>query len=119
MLGTNRWNTVSGEQKKPMAKGKGGTSSSERTSTSGSEITVDDWKIVSAQAHYMLNAAADHRILPNTATLDTAGNAWQALKDLYDRETPNTTIALLKTVLNRKLEDGASMHDHLTNFNND
>ena len=67
----------------------------------------------------MLNTAVDHTILPNIATLDTAANAWQALKDLYDRETPNTTITLLKTVLNRKLEDGASMHDHLTNFNND
>ena len=67
----------------------------------------------------MLNTAVDHTILPNIATLDTAANAWQALKDLYDRETPNTTITLLKTVLSRKLEDGASMHDHLTNFNND
>ena len=113
------WSIISGELKKPTAKGKEGTSSSESTSTSKSEITIDNWEVVNAQAHHMHNAAVDHTIQPNIATLDTAANAWQALKDLYNREMPNTTITILKTVLNRKLEDGASMHEHLTNFNND
>ena len=78
MLGANQCNTVSGKQKKTTAKGKEGTSSSESTSTSESEIT-----------------------------LDTAANAWQARKDQYDRETPDLTTTLLKTVLNQ----GASAHD--------
>ena len=68
------WSIVSGELKKPTAKGKEGTSS-ESTSTSESEITVDDWEVVNAQAHHMLNTAVDHTILPNIATLDTAANA--------------------------------------------
>jgi len=37
----------------------------------------------------------------------TDADAWKILKDLYDRETANTTISLLKTVLERKLKDGA------------
>ena len=98
--------------KKPTAKGKEGASesSSGSTSTSESEITVDGWKIDNAQAHHILNIAVDHIILHKIATLDTAANAWQALKDLYNRETPNTTVTLLKTALNRKLGDGASVH---------
>lgn len=59
----------------------------------------------------MLETAVSHPILSNTAILDTAANAWQALKDLYDRETANTTISLLRTVPNRKLGNEASMHD--------
>ena len=49
----------------------------------------------------------------------TAHEAWQALKDLYDRETVNTTINLLKNISERKLSDGASLQDHLTGFHND
>ena len=45
--------------------------------------------------------------------------AWQALKDLYDRKTVNTTINLLKNVTERNLADGASLQDHLTGFHND
>ena len=48
------WSIVSGELKKPTVKGKEG-SSSESASTSESEITVDDWETVNAQAHHMLN----------------------------------------------------------------
>jgi len=67
----------------------------------------------------MLNTAVDHTILPNIANTDTAADAWKTLKDLYDRDTANTTITLLKTVLDRKLEDGTAIHDHLNSFNND
>ena len=49
----------------------------------------------------------------------SAQDAWQSLKDLYARETVNTTINLLKNVTERKLSDGASLQDHLTGFHND
>ena len=42
----------------------------------------------------MLNTAVGHTIHPSI-TLDTAANAWQALKDLYDRKTSKTKISLL------------------------
>ena len=84
------WSIISGEFKKPMAKGEEGTSS-ESTSTGKLGATVNEWEVVNAQAHHMLNTAVDHTILPNIATLDTAANAWQALKDIYDCKTPNTT----------------------------
>ena len=101
----------SSELKKPTAERKEETSSSENTTSSESEITVGDWEIISSQ---MLNTAVCHA---NIATLDTAADAWQALKDMYERKTANTKASLLKTVLNRKLEDGASMHDHKKELN--
>jgi len=67
----------------------------------------------------MLNTTVDHTILPNIVSTETAAGTWKILKDLYDHETANTTLTLLKTVLDRKLEDGATMHDHLNGFNND
>ena len=112
ILGANQWNTISGKQKKTTAKGKEGISSSENTSTSKSEITVEDWETVNAQ---MLITAVGYTIHPNTATLDTAANAWQALKDQYDRKTPNTKTTLLKTILNH----GASAHNRKSELNSE
>ena len=56
-----------------------------------------------------------------TTVIDATSSkeAWQALKDLYGRDTVNTTISLLKSISERKLSDGASLQDHLTGFHND
>ena len=56
-----------------------------------------------------------------TTVTDAASSkeAWQALKDLYDRDTINTAINLFKNATERKLADGASLQDHLTGFHND
>ena len=62
------WSFASGKLKKPTVKGKVETSSSDSTSSSESEITVDDWEGGSQ--------CSDHSILPNNSTLDTAANAW-------------------------------------------
>ena len=43
--------------------------------------------------------------------------AWEALKDLHDRDTVST-INLLKNATERKLVDGASLQGHLTEFHN-
>jgi len=100
-----------------------GTETAGESSTTGaattSQITEDKWDTVNNQAHHVPNTAVDHTILHNIASTETAAGAWKILKDLYDCETVNTTITLLKTILDRKLEDGASMHDHLNRFNND
>ena len=119
------WNIVNGNIVRPRSitdptgKETGGESSITGTAPSTSQISEDEWDTVNNQAHHMLNTAVDHTILHNIASTETAADAWKILKDLYDRETANTTITLLKTVLERKLEDGASMHDHLNGFNSD
>lgn len=45
----------------------------------------------------------------------SAQEAWPALKDLYDHETVNTTINLLKA----PRSESAFLQDHLTGFHND
>ena len=83
-----------------------GTETAGESSTTGtaptSQITEDEWDTVNNQAHHMLNTAVDHTILHNIASTKTAAGAWKILKDLYDRETVNTTITLLKTILDHR-----------------
>jgi len=119
-----QWNIVNGDTVRPRSvsdsKGKEtGIEFSTTGTATTSQITEDEWETVNNQAHYMLNTAVDHTILHNIASTETAADAWKILKNLYDRETANTTITLLKTILERKLEDGASIHDHLNRFNSD
>jgi hypothetical protein len=117
------WNIVNGEIVRPGSNLDRKEKETEESSTTGtaivSQITNDEWDIVNNQAHHMHNTAVDHAILPNIANTETAADAWKTLKDLYDRDTANTTITLLKTVLDRKLEDGAALDNHLNGFNND
>ena len=70
-----------------------------------------------AKAVIMFSVMADD--LTTVTDAASAQVAWQALKDLYDRETVNTIINLFKNVTERKLADGASLQDHLTGFHND
>ena len=66
-----------------------------------------------------LSCSLYRRMTTTVTDAASAKEAWQALKDLYGRETVNTTINLLKNVAERKLADGASLQDHLTGFHND
>ena len=117
------WNIVNGKIVRPGSTLDRKEKETEEPTTNSTvcilQITDDEWDIVNNQAHHMLNTAVDHTILPTIANTDTAADEWKTLKDLYDRDTANTTITLLKTILNRKLEDGAAIHDHLNSFNND
>jgi len=118
------WNIVNGEIVRPrsVSDSKGKETEEEPSTSSTPTVPLladDEWDIVNNQAHHMLNTSVDHTILPNIVNTETAADAWKSLKDLYGRDTANTTITLLKTVLDRKLKDGAAMHDHLNGFNND
>ena len=65
-----------------------------------------------SKCSHMLSTAADHSILPKIATLNAAANSLQALKDLYDHETANTTITPENpsSTENPKMEH--QLHDH-------
>jgi len=45
-------------------------------------------------------------------------DAWQALKDRFDKETPNTDIITLKNVLLTDFKTGPSVTDHTSSFEN-
>jgi len=112
------WGIVNGTIAQPEDPEETGTSKASASATTA-PITPDEWYDINFQALHALNTSVDPSILPNIVQLRSAPEAWTTLKNLYDRETNNTTITLLKTIVDRKLIEGASMSEHLSGFNND
>ena len=55
--------------------------------------------------------------LQETVTNESSvASAWKALKDRFDRETPSTTITLLKAVITNTLSETGSIPNHIVSF---
>ena len=48
---------------------------------------------------FLLIQGVSSRLQPDIVAYDTAAEAWQAMKDRFDKETPNTDIISRKNVL--------------------
>jgi hypothetical protein len=81
-----------------------------------SAATVDEWTPINKRARAALVQGVSAEHLPIIISDTIAHGAWQALKDQYDRDTANTTISLLKTVIDTRLINGSSTSEHLTAF---
>jgi len=55
---------------------------------------------------------------PDIVAHEMVASAWQAPKDRFDKETPNTDIITLKNVLLTDFKTGQSVTDHTTSFEN-
>ena len=111
------WSTVDSTKPRPITETEKGKEPGESESS-----TVEDqvkWQEQGDQAKAVIMFSLMADGLTTVTDAASAQAAWQALKDLYDRETVNTTINLLKNVTERKLSNGASLQDHLTGFHND
>ena len=109
------WSIIDGTKPRPITKTEKGKESEESKSTAEDQVSWQE-QDDQAKAVIMFSVMADD--LMTVTDTASAHAAWQALQDLYDRETVNTTINLLKNVTERKLSDGASLQDHLTRFHN-
>ena len=67
---------------------------------------------------FLLIQAVSSTLQPDIVAYDTAAEAWQAIKDHFDKETPNTDIISLKNVLLNDFNIGQNIVDHTTNFEN-
>ena len=108
------WDIVDGTREQPP------TPSSDKgkeKETSAEEVAK--WRKLDSKAKATIMFSVLDDDLTTVTDAASSKEAWQALKDLYDRDTVNTTINLLKNVTERKLVDGASLQDHLTGFHND
>ena len=88
----------------------------------GSYGTAEDkvrWQEQGDQAEAVIMFSVLAHDLTTVTDAASAQDAWQALKGFYDPETINTTTHLPQNVTERKLSDGASPQDHLTEFHND
>ena len=112
------WSIVDGTKPRPTTVATEKGKEQETGEPSGSDEDQVKWQEQDdrAKAVIMFSVMADD--LTTVTDAATAHEAWQALKDLYDRKMVNTTINLLN-ISERKLSDGASLQDHLTGFHND
>jgi len=67
---------------------------------------------------FLLIQGVSSTLQPDIVSYETAAEAWQAMKDRFDKETPNTDIISLKNVLLNDFKIRQNIADHTTNFKN-
>ena len=65
---------------------------------------------------FLLIQGVSSTLQQDIVAYETAAKAWQALKDRFDKETPNTDIVSLKSILLNDFQIGQNIMDHSTNF---
>ena len=77
-----------------------------------------EWEEENTQAMFLLIQGVSSTLQPDIVAYDTEAEAWQGMKDRFDKETPNTDIISLKNVLLNNFKIGQNIVDHTTNFEN-
>ena len=67
---------------------------------------------------FLLIQGVSSTLQPDIVAYDTAAEAWQAMKDRVDKETPNTDLISRKKVLLNDFKIGQNIVDHTTTFEN-
>ena len=106
------WDIVDGTREHP-------TTSDNGKEKESSAEEVAKWRKLDSKAKATIMFSVLDDDLTTVTDAASSKEAWQALGDLDDCDTVNTTINLLKNITERKLVDGASLQDHLTGFHND
>ena len=96
------WSIADGTKPRPITETKKGKEPGESESTAEDQVKWQE-QDDQAKAVIMLSVMVDD--LTTVTDAASAQAAWQALKDLYDRETVNTTINLLKNISERRSEE--------------
>ncbi|KAI1001629.1 hypothetical protein K3495_g6574 [Podosphaera aphanis] len=77
----------------------------------------ENWKLSNKHVRAAILNAVDESLQTIVIDHPTAKEAWDKLQQRFDRETPNSTISLLKSITNLSLQDGENINDFLTTFN--
>ncbi|KHJ30325.1 hypothetical protein EV44_g3205 [Erysiphe necator] len=78
----------------------------------------EEWNYANKLLRGYLVSAVDKTLRNMVTTQLTAKDAWFNIKARYDRETPATTLSLLRNLVDLKLEENGNVADHLTIFTN-
>ena len=105
------WTLVDGSRKKPVLRSEGQSSDTEVKS-------AGEWKEENTNAMFLLIQGVSSTLQQDIVAYETGAEAWQALKDRFDKETPNTDIISLKNILLTDFQIGQNIVDHNTNFEN-
>ena len=74
------------------------------------------WNRINKRALALLLQAVSVDLQETVINESSIASAWKALKDQFDRETPSTTITLLKAVITNTLSETRSIPDHIVSF---
>ena len=102
---------MDGSRKKPVLRSEGQSSDTEVKS-------AGEWEEENTNAMFLLIQEISSTLQQDIVSYETAAEAWQALKDRFNKETPNTDIISLKNVLLNDFQIGQNIVDHTTNFEN-
>ena len=105
------WSIVDGSRKKPELRSEGQSSDSDVKA-------AGEWEEENTQAMFLLIQGVSSTLQPDIVVYDTAAEAGQAMKDHFDKETPNSDIISLKNVLLNDFKIRQNIVDHTTNFEN-
>jgi len=98
-------------QKKPTLRSEGQSSDSDVKA-------AGEWEEENPQAMFLLIQGVSSTLQPDIVAYETAVDTWQAMKDRFEKETPNTNIISLKNVLLNDFKIEQNIADHTTNFEN-
>ena len=98
------WTLVDGSRKKPVLKNEGLSSDTEVKS-------AGEWEEENTNAMFLLIQGVSSTLQQDIVAYETAAEAWQALKDRFNKETPNTDIISLKNVLLNDFQIGQNSVD--------
>ena len=86
------WTLVDGSRKKPVLRSEGQSSETEVKS-------AGEWEEENTKAMLLLIQGVSSTQQQDIVAYEIAAEAWPALKDRFDKETPNTDIISLKNIL--------------------
>ena len=105
------WSIVDGSRKKPELRLEG-------QSLDSDVKAGGEWEEENTQTMFLLIQGVSSTLQPDIVAYDIVADAWQAMKDRFDKQTPNTDIISLKNVLLNDFKMGQNIVDHTTNFKN-
>jgi hypothetical protein len=93
----NWWEVIDGTTKKPTRE--------HTDKEENPENSLSTWNHIDAQSHVGIMNTVEEHLLSSVIAASSAAAAWQTFKDRSDRDTANTTITQLKTLLSLVLTD--------------
>ena len=80
-------------------------------------MTNEDWKKLDKKAIVSIRQYLAKNVYFNVAGETSAEGLWKKLRDLYEKNTASNKVFLMKKLYNLKMKEGASVAEHLNEFN--
>jgi hypothetical protein len=80
-------------------------------------MTYEDWIKLERKAIATIHQCLANNVYFNVVGEKTTEGLWKKLHDLYEKNTTSNKVFLMKKLYNLKMKEGASVVEHLNEFN--